>query len=297
MKEEALLLGSTRSLVGILTEPRVQSRETGFPAVILLNAGLVHRVGPNRLYVKVARSLVEGGLAVLRFDFSGVGDSRARRDHLPFDRSSVLETREAMDALQALRGIDRFLLMGLCSGATASFRTACRDPRVGGAVLVNPRDHLHDRADQEVNARIRSRALARHYWRLALSSSFRAKNAWRAVQGSVDRRSILPMMLRAPLRMLLSPKDGLSPAVAQDLNRLAERGVRLLHVYSEGDEGLDYFRMLLGRELRRPAMRRLLEVKVVSGANHTFTLLWSQDHLVELVREWVLAIEHDAPVR
>jgi hypothetical protein len=97
--------------------------------------------------------------------------------------------------------------------------------------------------------------------------------------------------------MLLSPKDGLSPAVAQDLNRLAERGVRLLHVYSEGDEGLDYFRMLLGRELRRPAMRRLLEVKVVSGANHTFTLLWSQDHLVELVREWVLAIEHDAPVR
>ncbi|MGH7928173.1 MAG: alpha/beta hydrolase, partial [Candidatus Binatia bacterium] len=75
MREEALLLGKTRSLVGILTDPPEAKRSTRLPGIILLNAGIIHRVGPNRMHVKIARTLAPMGFVVVRFDFSGIGDS------------------------------------------------------------------------------------------------------------------------------------------------------------------------------------------------------------------------------
>ena len=69
MTEEAVLFGTTQSLVGILSQPPREEAPRGLPAVILLNAGIVHRVGPNRLYVRMARELAAGvpGLPVRLF--------------------------------------------------------------------------------------------------------------------------------------------------------------------------------------------------------------------------------------
>ena len=64
MREEVLLFGRTRALVGIITDPPHAARRQPLPAVILVNVGLVHRVGPNRLYVKLARSLAALGCDV-----------------------------------------------------------------------------------------------------------------------------------------------------------------------------------------------------------------------------------------
>jgi pimeloyl-ACP methyl ester carboxylesterase len=295
MRDTPLLLGRTESLVGILTEPPKTERGAELPAVIILNAGIVHRIGPNRLYVRMARDLAGLGFSVLRFDFSGVGDSRPRRDHLPFHNSAVLETQEAMNYLQATRGIEQFILTGICSGAVVSFRTAGCDRRVRGAVLINARGHLHDSMDGELSSHIRSRALAHHYWRLALFSSFGAKNVLRALRGAVDHRSIIPVMLGVPLRKLFTRQWSLSAAAnrGEELRLLAERDVRLLHVYSEGDQGLDYLRVVLGNRLHELSRHGLLETEIVHGANHTFTLRWSQEYLLKLVRDWVWETAQD----
>ena len=58
MSEEIITFGKTRALVGILHKPVGPAPRADLPAVLLLNAGLLHRVGPNRLYVKIARQLV-----------------------------------------------------------------------------------------------------------------------------------------------------------------------------------------------------------------------------------------------
>ena len=63
-------------LVGVATLGRPRPRFA--TALILLNAGLVHRMGPFRLYVQMARRLAAEGYAVLRFDQSGLGDSPRR---------------------------------------------------------------------------------------------------------------------------------------------------------------------------------------------------------------------------
>ncbi|MFQ6030820.1 MAG: alpha/beta fold hydrolase, partial [Dehalococcoidia bacterium] len=138
MREEAVVFGPTRSLVGVVTDPAQASSMPPQTGVILLNSGLVHRVGPNRLYVKVARSLSRLGAVSLRFDLSGVGDSRVRQDNLPFPESSIEDTQEAMNLLSQTRGVERFVLLGICSGAINSFDVACRDSRVVGAVMINP---------------------------------------------------------------------------------------------------------------------------------------------------------------
>ena len=76
MTEQVLLFGTNRCLVGMLTEPEKSQVPADLPAFILFNAGLLHRVGPNRLHVTLARRLARRGFPVLRFDFSGIGDSR-----------------------------------------------------------------------------------------------------------------------------------------------------------------------------------------------------------------------------
>jgi len=291
MREEVVLFGKTTSLVGILTNPPEAERGDNLPAIILLNAGIVHRVGPNRLYVKIARHLAALGFVALRFDLSGIGDSPVRGDHLPFDKSAVSETQESMNYLRAARGVEQFVLMGICSGANLSFKVARCDPRVVGAVLINGRRYLHD--NDELNSHLRSRALARHYWRIAFFSSFSARIWLNIITGKIRRRSVGRTLQDIRLSHLFIRRGKVSLAahrVAQDMRLLTERGVRLLQVYSEGDEALDYMHVVLGDKMQEWRANGMLTMEVIRGANHTFTLLWSQEYLLEVICEWVQAI-------
>jgi len=201
----------------------------------------------------------------------------------------VNETQEAMDYVTEATGAGQFVLMGICSGANLSYETARRDSRVVGAVLLNPRHHLH-RGAGEINSAIRSRVLRHHYWRITFFSSFSAKNwlnllAGRARGGAVVKaaRGLWP---RGPF----ASRRAVSSVVIQaegKLRSLAERGTRLLHVYSEGDEGLDYLQAVFGHRLGAWRAEGLLEMEVIPGANHTFSLLWSQERLLAVLGDWV----------
>lgn len=136
MRERVVQFGTTAKLVGILTEPPANVPAAGKPGIVLLNSGILHRVGSCRFHVKMARTLSPLGYSVLRFDYSGIGDSEPRRDSLSFEESAVVETREAMDYL-AKRGITEFVLIGLCSGADMGHETALADPRVRGLVMID----------------------------------------------------------------------------------------------------------------------------------------------------------------
>ena len=135
--EEVIHFGQSHALVGIVTRPSHANANAELPAVVLLNAGLLHRVGPNRTYVQIARALARLGFTVLRFDFSGMGDSRPREDHLPYVQSAPAEAKEAMDWLTAHFGQKRFVMMGHCAGAGFSFLLAGQDARVVGAAVIN----------------------------------------------------------------------------------------------------------------------------------------------------------------
>ena len=140
MKERVIAVSENTSrdktsLVGVLCEPETLDKKK--PAVLILNSGIMHRIGTCRLSVKLSRALAESGIASVRFDYSGVGDSDPRRGGMSFLESAPLETVEVMDYIQKHRGINKFILYGLCSGADAAYETALVDKRVIGICQID----------------------------------------------------------------------------------------------------------------------------------------------------------------
>lgn len=281
VNEQAVRFGRENPLVGVVTEPAPSERTEPPPACLFLNAGLVHHVGPNRLYVTLARWLAASGFLGLRFDFSGVGDSAARADHMPFDRSAVIETREAMDWLSGARSVDRFILTGICSGATFSLQAASLDPRVVGVVLIN----FQGAVESEVRSFVAERSEARHVWQVSL---FSARSWAKLLTGRADYRGIA-RTVGTKLGDVLTRRRRLLPQAEADLARvrgLLERGVRVLAVYSAGDPGWDYLGFALGDRVGREGAGANLSVVTVPGADHTFTPFESRERLLKLIDDW-----------
>jgi len=297
MREEACLFGSARSLVGVITDPAGAGTPSQLPGVILLNSGIVHRVGLNRLHVKLARNLAARGFVTMRFDFSGIGDSLARQDNLPMRKSSLSETQEAMNYLGATRGIDRFVLMGICSGAGIALKAACVDPRVVGVVPVNSRGSLSG-PNADPGSHLRNRALLRHYRRIAFSSSFQVNNWLRALTGKVNYRMFVSATSSCLMSFFSLRKQpsfaGVGHPFQSDVRSLLERGVRLLFIHAEGDEGLDFVQMVLGNEVKQWSNSKEFRLEIIEGANHTFALLWTQEKLLELIYGWTEQIGNAA---
>src|SRR5262245_23717581 len=138
IRELPVLMGRHKSLAGIFTESLRSCAVTTPPAVVLLNAGIVHRVGPNRMHVLLARALAAAGISSLRFDMSGIGDSPSRPEATTPLESAMSDIRDAMEWLAANKRIGKVVLFGLCSGADHSILYASSDRRVVGTILLDP---------------------------------------------------------------------------------------------------------------------------------------------------------------
>lgn len=108
--------------------------------IVFVNAGIVHRTGPHRLYVKLAREFARQGLCSFRFDLSGLGDSAAPT--LDYEAQALADIQGAIDlALSALKTPRNVILLGLCSGSENAYKAALRDDRVKGLILLDPHSY------------------------------------------------------------------------------------------------------------------------------------------------------------
>jgi pimeloyl-ACP methyl ester carboxylesterase len=136
--ENVYTVGPGKSLVAAVTEPMRGAQRNAAPVIIILNTGIIHRVGHQRKFVVLARELAKRGYLVVRFDFGGIGDSERRKDNLSALEGSLDDIRIILDWLEASRGHRRSILLGLCSGADHAIIYAGSDPRVVGAGLLDP---------------------------------------------------------------------------------------------------------------------------------------------------------------
>lgn len=137
MNESCCVFGENQELAGIITEADASAPRRRV-ALVLVNAGLVPKFGPFRLYAEIARRLAQEGFVTLRFDLGGIGDSRNHHADLPLKDRTELEIRAALDHVFARADGDAVVLGGLCSGAEDAFRAAEQDPRVKGVVMIDP---------------------------------------------------------------------------------------------------------------------------------------------------------------
>lgn len=284
MIEKALLLGSSRSLVGVLTEPQRESSnngKNGKPAFILLNSGLIHRIGPNRLYVRIARNLAEKGHIVLRFDHSGIGDSLTRTDNVPYAERYGQEVREAMDWVAKHKGVDRFCLLGLCSGAMTSFDVANRDSRVIGAVLINPRSL--GGGGMALMGSMENR------WRMKEMANkfFTVKGIWRVLTGDAPYARVV-RVVRDRLKGALKKEDlpNAFSEVAVSMKKLSSKKVNLLWISSDEDASREYFKLITAGQHKSLRTDERINYVLLCRSNHTLDKLEAQEQALEAVGNW-----------
>lgn len=274
-QEQAIALGPRRSLCGIIT-PAAEPL-AGAPMIVLLNAGILHRVGANRLHVTIARRLAAKGYTVVRMDLSGIGDSAPREEGGSLFEAALADIRDALDTLEQARGASRFIIGGLCSGAMHSLGAAHADQRVVGAIMLDlfiPR----------------TRRFYVHYF---LGKSLNVKGAWRLVTGRhpVWRRFRRRLGLATPGP---EPRPGRDQNIEQirgamtiAFNTAIERGVRLLAVFTDGHPGEHNYRRQLLDAFSHVRFGRALRLEYMRGSDHTFTLRRNQERLIHLLSDWL----------
>lgn len=135
MTETVTQFGPGGELLGIVTVPGGKAR--GGIACLLINAGIIHRVGPHRMNVKLARALAEIGVLSMRMDLSGLGDSAAARTGRDFWDQAVIDMQAGMDYLERAHGVTKFIVLGICSGAVNGYFLTKQDPRIVGLLMFD----------------------------------------------------------------------------------------------------------------------------------------------------------------
>ena len=272
-RDEVLRIGPDHQLTGIVSVAATgQNARTG---VIILNAGVLHRIGPHRIHVQLARALAARGFTTLRLDVGGVGDSVASSDAPTFRESAVADTRLAMSRMSELHGLDRFVVFGICSGADNALATALVDDRVAGIIAVDPPLYI------SWQARVRSLRA-----KLARQTSIVSAARWSL---GVVRRQLTARLRR---RAVVEPDSGgrETPELATyraQLVRLVDRGVRVFSLYSNAHRGLYNHADQLFEVM--PELRGRVDHRWFPTANHTFTELDAQAQLLDATTQWIPA--------
>ena len=276
-REKAVKFGAHSSLIGIVTEPAPGSASEGKPAFIMLNSGILHRIGSCRLSVRVARALSKEGFTCLRFDYSGIGDSGQRRDTLTFEESSVLETKEAMDYLAKTKGAANFVLMGLCSGADMAHDTAVVDERVRGLMMLDawayrtPAHYWHHYAPRIFKWQVWKHSIGIR-WKM-LRGTYRG---WRTPAPVVGVEVEVADYIR-----VFPPRE----RVERDLKAFVERGIALYCLWTGGLMSYNH-RGQYAAAFRKVKFGRLLREEYLPEADHIVTGLDHQEYLLRNVVDW-----------
>ena len=264
------------TLVAVLSLP-AQPARTG---VVIVVGGPQYRAGSHRQFTLLARALAGQGVAVLRADVRGMGDSTGAQR--PFDDLSNDVAAMAGALRQQVPGLARVVLWGLCDGASAALLHLQADPtaRIDGLVLVNP---WAKTAQLEARARLKHYYLQRlaqpDFWRRLLTGRIGAgalggvAQSVRASAQGADAPAAEPFTTRmtraaqafqSPMLLLLSGRD----QTAQEFAEMLKTSPAWQAV------------------LARPSTQRV----DLPEADHTFSDAAAMQRATQTTAQWVLAL-------
>lgn len=263
-----------QQLVGIVSLPSAPPTR----GVLIVVGGPQYRAGSHRQFTQLARRLAAGGVAAMRFDYRGMGDSEG--DLRSFEAVDS-DLRAALDAFfAAVPSLHEVALCGLCDGASAAVFYAAGDTRVRGLVLLNPWARTEQGA---------ARAALQHYYgaRLASGDFWRKLLSGRFKPGAA-LSSALGLLRQARSTPAQEAGDSLPDRLYRRLN--AFRG-RVLVVLSGADLTAQEFAGLA--QSSAPWRTLLADSRVtrceLPGADHTFSQRAWQDEAIARICEWMRA--------
>ena len=292
LRETACRFGDGGYLFGIHCQP--MSGECQRPTVVFFNSGVVHRVGPNRLYVELSRNLAASGFATFRCDIEGIGDSVLRgpgRENHPYPDTANRDAGVVLRYLIEHFGSVEFVLMGLCSGAYTSFNAGLVEDTmpISEIALINPLTFDWKEGDS---------LDTRHFGNVAhYKGSMRRADSWmKLLRGQVNVAHLGGVVLSHLEKQLGSYANALTerwmpsagPLLSRQLRRLFAQGRTVSMFVASGDPGWDMLVSKARHTVHAALRHKDLAVQFISGSDHTFSnqdgrmrlLFTVRDHLV-----------------
>jgi exosortase A-associated hydrolase 2 len=262
---------SGRWLHGVLSLPKTPARPA--TGLVTLHGWSGTRIGPHALFVSLARRAAEAGIACLRFDFRGRGDSGG--EIAEATRATMIE--DAVAAARFLReeGCERVILVGLCAGSQVAIGAAAQDAAPDGLILWSA--PVSEQAEEE-------RAVAakrRHFLREYARKLFRPQT-WRKLIGG--------KLQFGKIARVVSGKAGIAATDdrAVDLQaaaRLKEFRGPIFFVYGTHDPiapvALPYYQRILA------SGQAEVSVTQIEGANHSFYGTAWREEVLDQTLAWL----------
>jgi len=138
MEKQIIIHTHNHQLSGVLHLPLCKENEKK-PAIVICHGFIGSKVGQHRIFVKTARKLCAAGFVVLRFDFSGCGESTGEYREVTITQQ-LEETRIAIDVLISQPNVDieKITLVGHSLGGAVAGSVATVDKRIHQLVLLSP---------------------------------------------------------------------------------------------------------------------------------------------------------------
>jgi alpha-beta hydrolase superfamily lysophospholipase len=304
-KERPLHFGGEVDLFGIVSEPSTIDKKR--PAVIVLNAGAAYRVGPGRLNVELTRHLASRGFLTLRMDANGLGDSvpaQIADENNPYPETVFRDIEAATRELRARYGIERCVVVGLCSGAYAAFQAAAQlgDPALIEAVLVNPVTFFW-KDGMSFDAAAAAKAFQEH---CRMTRAWNGRKLLKFLRGQtevgyVEALGVLARRAKHAVAGWLpsgrktasaAPAKLGHPAVddlAADIRRVVAARRTLALFLADTDPGFTIMKYHAPRETKELLRTGALHVSATREADHTFSRRAPRAEMIESLGEYLAA--------
>ncbi|NOZ21940.1 MAG: alpha/beta fold hydrolase [Planctomycetes bacterium] len=232
-------------------------------AVVLVHGWTGCRIGPNRILVHVARRLVEEGMAALRFDLCGRGDSEGDFEANDLD-GMVADTCAAIDFVKERLAPERIAIWGLCSGGNVAIGAGTLRDDID---LLLPCSTLPFQPEQQKMVAIkvkRTGSFAKEYFKKLFRLETWRKLVCGAIHFGMVRKALFGHMA-APEVDGRNPKDSARDIMAD----FAGYKGKALFIYGGADPEAGEARKHFEEFGREKGLD--LRFHVVEGANHNFS--------------------------
>jgi exosortase A-associated hydrolase 1 len=274
-----------KTLLGILHLPEnAKSKDVG---VLIIVGGPQTRVGSHRQFVLLSRFLMENGLASMRFDYRGMGDSEGEEANY-LDVSDDIHS--AINAFKAEANVKQVVLWGLCDAASSALIYQYHYPvnDVLGMILLNP----WVRSEQG-----EAKTIMKHYylnrlkdpalWRKIISLKFDFKGSVSSFSDNLKKMLTSDSALQTPSEE--KPATNQDNYIQHMLMGLSSFQQQVLLVISGDDLTASEFLELLksSKSWQQQIEAKVDKTHTIDQANHTFsTQQWRKEVEKESL-DWV----------
>lgn len=270
-------------LVGIVAVP-AQPRARG---VIIVVGGPQYRVGSHRQFTLLCRYLAGEGIATLRFDYHGLGDSEGPPalgvDGLADDLRCAVNT-----LMEQVAPVQEVVLWGLCGAASAAALYAPGDSRVVGVAMLNPSVRTEQGgATAQLRyyylERLTSPALWQRLLRGEVDLASSLRDLWLSLRKAAGLQTVAPVTDEA------MRDDQAGALTDRVLDALLRAPVRVLVILSGSDlTAKEFLQVASGSRQWRQLMASPRVVRrEIPEANHTFAKSEWRAQVAEWTADWV----------